>query len=202
MMRDARCIMHHASCITHHASCIMHHVWQIDANRLANNSATLHRTWTIPLKFTACLLLLYQTIGPSAFAGALVMVVLAPGNYLAMKAMLKYTRAIQTARDRRVKLLTEVLSGVKIVKLLGWEHELNSQVEMPHRHANRHARRCGRSGRDRHRHGYGHAYGHAYGHVYRHVYRHVHRHACGQLNNQVPMQYGHPCNTATCALWP
>jgi len=107
---------------------------QIDANRLAQNVATIHRTWTIPLKFVTCLLFLYQLIGPAALVGVVVLVVLAPGNYYAMKSMLTYTRSIQTARDRRVKLLTEVLSGMKIVKLLGWESELQAQLEASRHH--------------------------------------------------------------------
>ena len=102
---------------------------QIDANRLANNVTTLHRVWTIPLKFTACVMLIYAYIGWPALVGVVVLLLLAPGNYFAMKSMLTYTRSIQTARDRRVKLLTEVLSGMKIVKLLGWERELNDQLE-------------------------------------------------------------------------
>lgn len=31
------------------------HLMQIDANRMAQNISTLHRTWTIPTKFAICL---------------------------------------------------------------------------------------------------------------------------------------------------
>lgn len=79
-------------------------------------------------RFAICLYFLYQLIGPAALAGVVVMILLAPGNYFAMKKMLSYTRNIQSARDSRVKLLSEVLSGVKIVKLLGWERALDEQV--------------------------------------------------------------------------
>jgi len=102
---------------------------QIDSNRLSNNAGTMHRCWTIPCKFVMCLAFLYYLIGPSSLAGVAVMLLLAPANYYAMKAMLKYTRSIQTKRDTRVKLLTEVLSGMKVVKLLGWERQLCSQIE-------------------------------------------------------------------------
>ena len=51
---------------------------QIDANRFSNS--TIHRLWTIPIKFTLCVFLLYTVIGRAAFVGVLVLVVLAPGN--------------------------------------------------------------------------------------------------------------------------
>merc|ERR1711959_576964 len=100
---------------------------------MANNTGTPHRAWTIPLKLIMCISFLYVLIGPAALVGLGVMIVLAPGNYYAMKSMLKYTRSIQTMRDKRVKLLSEVLSGMKIVKLLGWEKEIDSQVESSRR---------------------------------------------------------------------
>ena len=38
-------------------------------------------------------------------------------------------KGIQEARDKRVKLLREVLNGVKVVKSLGWEPLLKHKVE-------------------------------------------------------------------------
>jgi len=65
-------------------------------------------TWGTPLTFGICLWLLYQQLGPAAFSGIVVMVVLGPCNGLVMKYIFQFTRAIQTNRDKRVKLLGEV----------------------------------------------------------------------------------------------
>ena len=102
---------------------------QIDAGRLANSSGLLHATWSTPLTFGICLWMLYAQIGPAAFSGIGVIILLAPCNGLVMKYIFQFTRAIQTNRDKRVKLLGEVLSGIKIVKSLGWEPELKTQVD-------------------------------------------------------------------------
>lgn len=74
------------------------------------------------------LFLLYRTLGPSIFAGIIIMVLSVPLNgYLATKM-----RAIQkdqmTFKDQRSKLMDEVLNGIKVIKLYAWEKSFIKKV--------------------------------------------------------------------------
>ncbi|QQP56511.1 ATP-binding cassette sub-family C member 1, partial [Caligus rogercresseyi] len=58
---------------------------------------------------TICRLLAYNTLGYSALAGVSVMILLIPINGVIAK------------KDERVKKMNEILQGMKIIKLYGWE---------------------------------------------------------------------------------
>ena len=101
--------------------------------RLANSVSVLHDCWVIPVTFVLCLYFLYQQIGFACFGAIFVMLLLSPANYLVMKIYLKYSRQTMERRDKRVKLLTEILEGIKIVKYFGWEHKMQARIQVRRR---------------------------------------------------------------------
>ena len=62
-----------------------------------------------------CLYFLWETLGPSILAGVAVMVLLIPVNAL----IAKYNKKLQVAqmkfKDSRIKLMNEVLNGIKVI---------------------------------------------------------------------------------------
>ena len=97
---------------------------QIDADKLANAIPYLHLAWSAPLQLGICLWLLYGIVGPAAFAGLGVLILLMPLNTFVAKKQMRLTKATMEARDRRVKLTNEVVVGVRVVKLCAWEEPL------------------------------------------------------------------------------
>lgn len=95
----------------------------IDINNLSWCMPTVHELWCIPVQLTVCLYLLYQQIGWSSLVGLVVMVLIAPPNTIIMRAIFRNQRAIMTARDYRIKLLTEIMGSIRAVKLMSWEGE-------------------------------------------------------------------------------
>lgn len=60
-------------------------------------------------------------MGPSALAGFAMFILLTPLQTYAMKALFKIRFKSMAWTDRRVKLLQELLGGIRILKLFAWE---------------------------------------------------------------------------------
>ncbi|KAL8573180.1 hypothetical protein ACOMHN_036165 [Nucella lapillus] len=93
----------------------------VDAQRFMDLMTYFHTIWSGPLQIVLSLYFLWHILGPSVFAGVGVMVLLIPINaYIAYK-----TRQLQVKqmllKDSRIKLMNEVLNGIKVLKLYAWE---------------------------------------------------------------------------------
>jgi ABC-type bacteriocin/lantibiotic exporter with double-glycine peptidase domain len=71
---------------------------------------------------------MHPQLGVSAFAGVAVLVFLMPINAWVGRAQASFTRKTMEARDKRIKLVNEVLTGVRIVKMFGWEHSYMNRI--------------------------------------------------------------------------
>ncbi|XP_056406097.1 ATP-binding cassette sub-family C member 3 isoform X2 [Hyla sarda] len=100
----------------------------VDAQRFQDLTTFLNMLWSAPLQIFLALLFLWQNLGPSVLAGVAVMVLLIPINaFIAMK-----TRAFQVEqmkyKDSRIKLMNEILNGIKVLKLYAWEPSFSQKV--------------------------------------------------------------------------
>ena len=94
---------------------------QVDAMKLADALPYMHQIWSGPLQIIVSLGALYRLLGPAGFGGLFVMVVLMPVNVRLARLQAAYTKAIMEGRDARVTFLTELLNGIRTVKLFAWE---------------------------------------------------------------------------------
>ncbi|XP_047234005.1 ATP-binding cassette sub-family C member 3 isoform X2 [Girardinichthys multiradiatus] len=100
----------------------------VDAQRFMDLTTFLNMLWSAPLQIMLALFFLWQNLGPSVLAGVAVMVMLIPINaFIAMK-----TRAYQVEqmqhKDARIKLMNEILNGIKVLKLYAWENSFKDKV--------------------------------------------------------------------------
>ncbi|XP_060795614.1 ATP-binding cassette sub-family C member 3 isoform X2 [Neoarius graeffei] len=100
----------------------------VDAQRFMDLTTFLNMLWSAPLQIILALFFLWQTLGPSVLAGVAVMILLIPFNaVIAMK-----TRAYQVEqmqyKDARIKLMNEVLNGIKVLKLYAWELSFKEKI--------------------------------------------------------------------------
>ncbi|KAJ1719186.1 hypothetical protein LPJ53_006005, partial [Coemansia erecta] len=94
----------------------------VDSQRVADFTANFaHHLWSSPLQIILALYLLYQTIGWSTFAGVAVMLISIPTSARLSRSMRALNKLLMGYRDRRMKIMDEVLSGIKIIKLYAWE---------------------------------------------------------------------------------
>jgi len=77
--------------------------------------------WTAPVQLVICLIILLANLGPSAFAGFAVFVVIVPIQARFMRLTLRFRQKTVVFTDKRAELLQELLSSIKAIKLFAWE---------------------------------------------------------------------------------
>lgn len=70
--------------------------------------------WSAPVQITLAMVLLWQTLGPSVLAGLGIMILLMPVNALIATRQRKYQVQQMGLKDSRIKLMNEVLNGIKV----------------------------------------------------------------------------------------
>lgn len=70
--------------------------------------------WSAPLQISLALYFLWDVLGPSVLAGLAVMIVLIPVNGLIANRVKTLQIKQMKYKDERVKLMNEVLNGIKV----------------------------------------------------------------------------------------
>ena len=86
----------------------------VDAQRLMDLMQYLNMIWSAPLQIVLSLVFLYLTMGPSIFAGFAVMILMIPINALLATWSRKLQVKQMALKDSRIKLVNEVLNGIKV----------------------------------------------------------------------------------------
>ncbi|XP_070203291.1 multidrug resistance-associated protein 1-like [Littorina saxatilis] len=116
----------------------------IDCQRLQDVTAFLYLTWSGPLTIAIALYQLWGILGPLTIAIALdqlwgilgpaclaglgVMLLVIPVNLVVVSKQRKLQIATMRIKDQRLKLMAEVLNGIKVLKLYGWEPSFQDKV--------------------------------------------------------------------------
>uniref|UniRef100_A0AAQ5YZ93 ATP-binding cassette, sub-family C (CFTR/MRP), member 3 n=1 Tax=Amphiprion ocellaris TaxID=80972 RepID=A0AAQ5YZ93_AMPOC len=97
----------------------------VDAQRFMDLTTFLNMLWSAPLQIMLALYFLWQNLGPSVLAGVAVMIMLIPFNaVIAMKTRVEQMQY----KDARIKLMNEILNGIKVLKLYAWENSFKEKV--------------------------------------------------------------------------
>ncbi|NXK44825.1 MRP1 protein, partial [Chauna torquata] len=70
----------------------------------------------------------FQNLGPSVLAGVAVMILLVPINAVMAMKTKTYQVAQMKSKDNRIKLMNEILNGIKVLKLYAWELAFREKV--------------------------------------------------------------------------
>lgn len=92
-----------------------------DVSRIDFCMGYFHMSWAAPIQLTICLILLLINLGPSALAGFALLVIATPINTMLMKRFFSIRIKSMAWTDKRSKLLQEMLSGMRVIKLFSWE---------------------------------------------------------------------------------
>uniref|UniRef100_A0A8C6EYM8 Multidrug resistance-associated protein 1 n=1 Tax=Marmota marmota marmota TaxID=9994 RepID=A0A8C6EYM8_MARMA len=69
-----------------------------------------------------------QNLGPSVLAGVAVMILMVPFNAVMAMKTKTYQVAHMKSKDNRIKLMNEILNGIKVLKLYAWELAFKDKV--------------------------------------------------------------------------
>ncbi|XP_021095960.1 canalicular multispecific organic anion transporter 2 isoform X2 [Heterocephalus glaber] len=101
----------------------------VDAQRFMDVFPFLFLLWSAPLQVSLAIYFLWQILGPSVLAGVALMVLLIPLNSAVAMKMRAYQVQQMKFKDSRIKLMSEILAGIKVLKLYAWEPSFLEQVE-------------------------------------------------------------------------
>ncbi|XP_048239875.1 multidrug resistance-associated protein 1-like [Haliotis rufescens] len=101
----------------------------VDAEHVEGVFGWLWSTWSSLLQICVSLYLLYNTLGVAMFAGLGFLLLLFPLNGIIMTKLGKYQTQLMEQKDIRMKMVNEVLSGMKILKLYAWEDSYKEKVK-------------------------------------------------------------------------
>ncbi|CAG5127097.1 unnamed protein product, partial [Candidula unifasciata] len=101
----------------------------VDCQRLQDVTGYLWVMWSAPLQIFLALFMLWGEMGVATLAGLAVMILLMPINALIAMKQRQYQIAGMKYKDQRIKLMSEVLNGIKVLKLYAWETSFQEKVE-------------------------------------------------------------------------
>ncbi|XP_075974742.1 ATP-binding cassette sub-family C member 10 [Anticarsia gemmatalis] len=99
-----------------------------DTDRIVNSCPSFHALWSIPLQLFITLFLLYQQVGISFLAGVAFSVILIPINKVIANKIGELSTEMMKHKDTRVSLISDMLKGIRTVKVHVWEDYFISRV--------------------------------------------------------------------------
>ncbi|KAI0659143.1 multidrug resistance-associated ABC transporter [Cubamyces menziesii] len=99
-----------------------------DATRLDRNQANIHNLWVAPIQIAIGVGLLIRNLGYSALVGLAVLIIGFPVQFTLARVMFGQRKKGVVLTDQRVRMTTEVLSGIRLLKYYAWESFYGHQV--------------------------------------------------------------------------
>nr|XP_015925337.2 multidrug resistance-associated protein 1 isoform X1 [Parasteatoda tepidariorum] len=110
------------------------------ANLLSTDAERVYQfTWNLsmcivcPIKIILIVGIMYQYIGPSSLSGVVVIILLFPVSIGLARVGARLNEKYMKLKDTRLKHMTEVLSGIKILKLYAWEISFSRKIDKARR---------------------------------------------------------------------
>jgi hypothetical protein len=89
----------------------------------------MHFTWSSLIQIIVCLILLVRIVGfYAALVGFAVMLLLAPIQHRFMNVIRDLKSGISKWTDSRIKLMNELLQGIRIIKINAWESFFSARL--------------------------------------------------------------------------
>ncbi|KAF7982664.1 hypothetical protein HWV62_27123 [Athelia sp. TMB] len=93
----------------------------VDASRVADAVAELHKLVAAPLEILLASVFLYTLLGWAAFSGYALLLLALPTTSRITKLAIRNRKRLSTARDKRMGVMNELLANIKFIKFFAWE---------------------------------------------------------------------------------
>lgn len=101
----------------------------VDTQRIMEYIQVFNFLWSTPIQVVLATYLLWQQLGVATVGGLAVMIGLLPVNAFITGFLRKYQVSVMEQKDRRIKLMNEMLAGIKVLKLYAWETAFEKRVK-------------------------------------------------------------------------
>ncbi|XP_067884304.1 ATP-binding cassette sub-family C member 10 isoform X2 [Heterodontus francisci] len=99
-----------------------------DTDRIVNFFPSFHEVWSLPFQFSIALYLLYQQVGVTFLAGLVLGLLLVPLNKIIANIIMEDSKKMLGHKDSRVRLMSEILFGMRVIKFYTWEKHFSDKV--------------------------------------------------------------------------
>uniref|UniRef100_A0A8C4NTG3 Multidrug resistance-associated protein 4 n=1 Tax=Dicentrarchus labrax TaxID=13489 RepID=A0A8C4NTG3_DICLA len=99
-----------------------------DVNHFDEITLNLHYLWVGPLQAVVIILLLWYEIGPSCLAGVAGIALMLPVQTWFGKLFGIFRSKTAVLTDNRIRIMNEVVSGIRIIKMYAWEKPFSALV--------------------------------------------------------------------------
>jgi ABC-type multidrug transport system fused ATPase/permease subunit len=109
-----------------------------DAGRLDMAASYLHYAWSGPFQAIVILFLLFRLLSWAAFVGFAFLVLFIPVQSKITTMLSKYRKETSATTDKRVRLMQEIIQGIRVIKFYAWENSfLGKLFELREQELNR-----------------------------------------------------------------
>ncbi|KAH9507533.1 Multidrug resistance-associated protein 1 [Bulinus truncatus] len=99
-----------------------------DCDKVMEASTNIFYFMLTPCKVLVSMFLLYRQIGSSTFFGLALMLTVIPLNIWATRKIISHQENRDNIKDQRLKVLNEILNGIKVLKLYAWEKSFIDKI--------------------------------------------------------------------------
>lgn len=100
----------------------------VDLDRIVEYVNIMNYLWFPPIQLIIAIFFLWRQLGVASIAGLAVVVILIPCNGYVAHRLEVLEDKILTQKDKRSKLMSEILNGMKVLKLYAWEGAFGDRV--------------------------------------------------------------------------
>ncbi|XP_065315343.1 multidrug resistance-associated protein 1-like isoform X3 [Gordionus sp. m RMFG-2023] len=100
----------------------------VDTQKVSEVCSYVSLLWSGPFQIGICMIFLWNILGPSVLSGLLVMVLLIPLNAVMANKITQLQASQMKLKDERIKIMNEVLNGIKVIKLYAWELSFEDKI--------------------------------------------------------------------------
>jgi ATP-binding cassette subfamily C (CFTR/MRP) protein 1 len=100
----------------------------VNAQTVCDLTTFLNTLWSAPLQIILAIWMLWSYLGVSALIGVATMVFFIPVNVTLGNIVKKLQTQKLKVTDSRIKMINEILSGMKVLKFYGWEDSFKNIV--------------------------------------------------------------------------
>ncbi|KAI9348568.1 P-loop containing nucleoside triphosphate hydrolase protein [Obelidium mucronatum] len=99
-----------------------------DIGRIEQTFQQLQMVWTAPIYFLTTIIILMVIIGTPGLAGVAFLFICLPFQGYMIKKLMVLRGLIAPVTDKRIKLSSEILQGIRIIKYFSWESQFMKNV--------------------------------------------------------------------------
>ena len=104
----------------HNAGSLVNHI-QVDSSRLTYAAWELSSVINLPITLGVGVYLMWASVGITFLSGVGVILMMSLVNFVFSKIYFKLSEKVMEKKDERMAVATEILNGIKYIKMSGWE---------------------------------------------------------------------------------